>query len=105
MSQANVSGGWFGFGITEAGAMKGADIVYYQSSAPSVVTDAYSLDFITPTRDEIQDWTLLTASNDGGWLTVEVTRALDTQARLHNGKRPPFVYTQVENNTAVEAES
>jgi dopamine beta-monooxygenase len=76
-----VNGGWIGFGLTEAGGMKGADIVYYQSSAPSVVTDAYALDFVTPVRDDNQDWTLLTSSSDGGWLTVEVTRALDTQVR------------------------
>ena len=84
--------------------MKGADIVYYQSSVPSVVTDAYSLDFVTPTRDESQDWTLLTSSNDGGWLTIKVTRALDTQARLHKREGPPFVDSQAENYTAVEAE-
>ena len=75
-----MNGGWLGFGLTEAGAMKGADIVYYQSSTPSVLTDAYALDFVTPTRDDNQDWTLLTASNNGGWLTVEIARALDTQA-------------------------
>jgi hypothetical protein len=79
-SQANVNGGWIGFGLTEAGAMKGADIVYYQTSVPSVLTDAYALDFVTPSRDDNQDWTLLTASNNGGWLTVEIARALDTQA-------------------------
>jgi hypothetical protein len=79
-NQAKVGGGWLGFGLSEAGAMKGADIVYYQSSSPSVLTDAYALDFVTPTRDDNQDWTLLNASNNGGWLTVEITRALDTQA-------------------------
>jgi hypothetical protein len=83
--QAKVNAGWLGFGITEAGAMKGADIVYYQSSAPSVITDAYALDFVTPTKDDNQDWILLTASSDGGWLTVEATRDLDTQARGKNG--------------------
>lgn len=75
-----MGGGWLGFGLSEAGAMKGADIVYYQSSSPSVLTDAYALDFVTPTRDDNQDWTLLNASNNGGWLIVEITRALDTQA-------------------------
>ena len=67
--------------------MKGSDIVYYQSSAPSEITDAYALDFVTPTRDNNQDWTLLAASSDGGWLTVEVTRNLDTQARKCSGSR------------------
>ena len=59
--------------------MKGADILYYQSSAPTTVTDAYALDFVTPTPDISQDWTLLAASSDSGWLTVEASRALDTQ--------------------------
>jgi hypothetical protein len=59
--------------------MKGADIVYYQTSAPTTITDAYSLDFVKPTPDISQDWTLLATSSEGGWLTVEASRALDTQ--------------------------
>ncbi len=78
-----MNGGWLGFGIAEAGAMKGADIVYYQSSIPTGVTDAYALDFVAPTRDENQDWTLLSASSEAGWLTVEMTRALDTQVKIY----------------------
>jgi hypothetical protein len=79
-TQANVNGnGWVGFGIAEAGAMKGADIVYYESSSPMTITDAYSLDFVAPMPDISQDWTLLATSSEGGWLTVEASRALDTQ--------------------------
>ena len=76
-----MNGGWLGFGFAEAGAMKGADIVYYESSTPTVITDAYALDFVAPTRDENQDWTLLAVSSEAGWLTIEMTRALDTQAQ------------------------
>ena len=78
--QAKVNGnGWLGFGIAEGGAMQGADIVYYQSSAPTTVTDAYALEFAMPVSDISQDWTLLATSTDGGLLTVEVSRLIDTQ--------------------------
>ncbi len=74
--QANATG-WMGFGIAEAGGMKGADILYYESSK-NQITDAYALDLIQPVPDDQQDWTMISASNIGGQMTVEAVRNIDT---------------------------
>lgn len=76
MLQANATG-WVGFGIAEAGAMMGADILYYEASS-NQATDAFALDFVTPTPDYQQDWTLTSASNLNGRITIEAFRLLDT---------------------------
>jgi hypothetical protein len=70
--------GWVGFGIAETGGMKGADIVYYETST-NQLTDAYALEFAFPQRDEQQDWMLLSAEVKGGKLSFEAVRDLDTQ--------------------------
>ena len=70
--------GWIGFGIAEGGAMMGADIVYFESST-NKITDAYSLDFVKPVSDDQQDWTLISSSNAGGYITVEAARSIDTR--------------------------
>jgi hypothetical protein len=66
-----------GFGIAEAGGMKGADIVYFESST-NQLTDAYSLDLIQPVADDQQDWTMISAGIVGGQMTVEAVRNIDT---------------------------
>ena len=57
--------------------MKGADIVYFELSRNRLV-DAYSLDSAMPIKDQQQDWSLLSSSNIGGTITVEIQRALCT---------------------------
>ena len=71
--------GWLGFGITEVGGMKGADIIYFETANNGSLIDAYTLDYAKPIVDDHQDWTLKASSLSGGVLTIEATRALDTQ--------------------------
>jgi DOMON domain/Copper type II ascorbate-dependent monooxygenase, C-terminal domain len=70
--------GWIGFGIAEAGGMKGSDIVYYESSNPGQLTDAYANDKAMPIADDCQDWSFVDARQEGGFLIVEGVRRLDT---------------------------
>lgn len=72
-------GGWIGLGFSETGGMRGADIVYYETSTNSVV-DAHVLDdLVKPTRDSQQDWELINATaSEDGFLIVEVQRLLNT---------------------------
>jgi len=73
--------GWVGFGISEAGGMKGADMVVYET-ASNTVFDAHVLDdpAAGPVRDDCQNWRLTnsTVDADGGFIVFEVERALDT---------------------------
>lgn len=73
--------GWVGFGISEAGGMRGADMALYQSSKPAEIVDAYVIaDRSTPLVDDCQDWKLEGAPvNEGGWMIVEFSRLLDTK--------------------------
>jgi dopamine beta-monooxygenase len=71
--------GWVGFGITEVGGMRGADIMYFETANNGSLTDAYTLDYSKPIVDDHQDWTLKSSSLSGGVLTIEATRSLDTQ--------------------------
>jgi len=69
--------GWVGFGITEAGGMKGADIVYFEAGSGNLV-DAHALEYSMPLADVCQDWVLLSGSKEGGKIIVEATRPLRT---------------------------
>jgi hypothetical protein len=67
--------------------MKGADLVYYQTSTGELV-DAYVTDgYVRPTDDEKNDWTLdqVTETEDG-FLIVQASRALDTGDVFHDHK-------------------
>ena len=57
--------------------MKGADIVYFEYARNRLV-DAYSIDSAMPLRDNKQDWTLISSSNVGGIISIEIQRALNT---------------------------
>jgi Copper type II ascorbate-dependent monooxygenase, C-terminal domain/DOMON domain len=70
--------GWIGFGIAEAGGMRGSDIVYYESSNPGQLTDAYANDKAMPIADDCQDWSFVDIRQEGGFLIVEGMRRLDT---------------------------
>lgn len=70
--------GWIGFGLAEAGGMKGADMVVY-SAASNTLVDMYNLDDRTPQRDDCQDWALVDFTmTDDGFLIFQATRALVT---------------------------
>jgi hypothetical protein len=47
--------GWIGFGIAEAGGMKGSDIAYFESGS-GVLTDSWATGHAIPTPDFCQDW-------------------------------------------------
>jgi hypothetical protein len=79
LAVASRAQGWLGFGLAEAGGMKGADIVYYTASTNQLV-DAYVLDDYEygPQPDECQNWELLEAWSSGGFIIFEAVRDLDT---------------------------
>jgi Copper type II ascorbate-dependent monooxygenase, N-terminal domain/DOMON domain/Copper type II ascorbate-dependent monooxygenase, C-terminal domain len=87
-----IGSGWCGFGIAEAGGMKGSDMIIYEAEADELY-DAYVLDDISagPVRDECQNWKLLNSiassqvtqtksggTDDDGVMIFEATRLLDT---------------------------
>jgi dopamine beta-monooxygenase len=72
------STGWVGLGLADAGGMKGADMVYYQSSQPGILTDAYADREAQPLVDDCQDWVFVDSFHEGGFLIVEGMRKLDT---------------------------
>jgi DOMON domain/Copper type II ascorbate-dependent monooxygenase, N-terminal domain len=75
---ARAQDGWLALGIAEAGGMKGADIVLFESSKASTLTDMYVLDERLPLVDACQDWTLVRVQNESGFLIFEGKRLLDT---------------------------
>jgi len=71
--------GWVGLGFSEAGGMKGADIVYYEASSGELVDAHVGDGYFKPTRDVIQDWTLVSSQvTDDGFIIFEAERALFT---------------------------
>lgn len=70
--------GWVGFGIAEAGSMKGADIVMYVADSDKLI-DSYVLDdLVMPLVDDCQDWNLNFSEKKDGFIIFEATRLLDT---------------------------
>ena len=72
--------GWIGFGFSETGGMRGADIAYFTLDNQEIV-DAHVRDgYVRPSVDDKQDWTLLNYELlDDGHLLFEVKRKLDSQ--------------------------
>jgi hypothetical protein len=70
--------GWVGFGIADAGAMPGADMITFEA-ATQTLTDRYSLEFAKPIPDLCQDdWTLVGSDSDDNFISFRATRALVT---------------------------
>lgn len=77
------AGGWLGLGVSAAGGMLGSDLGLYETAKPDGVTDAYVVEERVPIVDDCQHWTLVgvhddSATGDGEWLIVEMSRPLDT---------------------------
>lgn len=70
--------GWVGFGLAEAGGMRGADLVIFESSNPGQVRDAHVLDDRVPINDTCQDWVFLDSRAADGFIIFEVYRKLQT---------------------------
>ena len=70
--------GWLGFGVAEAGGMKGSDLFYFETSVRDEVTDAHVLDVLYPVPDDCQDWELIDSRQDEGFLMVQTRRLLNT---------------------------
>lgn len=72
--------GWIGFGFSETGGMRGADIAYFIHENEEVV-DSYVRDgYVKPSVDNEQDWELLNHELlDDGHLLFEVERLLDSK--------------------------
>ena len=70
--------GWVGFGISEAGGMRGSDVILYSVESNELV-DSYILDELAiPYPDECQSWTLLNSITENGFILFEARRLLDT---------------------------
>ena len=67
--------GWIGFGISETGAMAGADIVW-GSAATNTLVDAFAIGRVAPIADLRQDWVLNAAEVNGGVSVLEIERAM-----------------------------
>jgi len=70
--------GWLGFGISEAGGMRGSDMVIWDSEDPTKVRDMYLIEGRTPLDDDCKHWELLEVTFSDGWIILEVARNLDT---------------------------
>lgn len=71
--------GWVAFGISEAGGMFGSDVVYFESSNPDKIVDSHIVESrAAPLVDECQNWGLISATNEEGWIILEAKRPLDT---------------------------
>jgi hypothetical protein len=71
--------GWVGFGISDAGAMPGADIVTFEAASTDTLIDSYSLAFEKPTPDDCEsDWMLDNSVTEDGFIAFEVRCLLDT---------------------------
>lgn len=77
-SSALEGSGWVGFGFSEAGGMRGADIVYYEADSNTIVDSYVGDGYLRPMRDQVsQDWSLVRGeiTNDG-FLLFEAERDL-----------------------------
>ena len=81
---ATMATGWAAFGIAEAGGMFGADVVSFTTANPTKLVDGYILDDRQVRIDESQDWTLINAVVQDGWIIVEAKRPIDTQDTQDN---------------------
>mmetsp|Transcript_17058 Transcript_17058/g.23969 ORF Transcript_17058/g.23969 Transcript_17058/m.23969 type:complete len:859 (-) Transcript_17058:296-2872(-) len=73
--------GWVGFGIGEqtTGSMPGADILVGKvENGKPTITDMHVLDYVKPSADNCQDYTLLAGEMLNGQTVIEVTRKIDT---------------------------
>lgn len=83
MAVAAGASGWVGLGISNGGAMPGADIVVFEKENLSL-TDYYATEFGRPTKDKCQDdWTAfdktVSPDDDGSsFLAFRATRVLET---------------------------
>lgn len=79
--------GWAAFGISETGGMRGADVMYYESSSDELFDAFVSDGYVKPSVDDSQDWSLQSViKTEDGFLIVEAIRALDTGDTLHDRK-------------------
>ncbi|XP_055346152.1 DBH-like monooxygenase protein 2 homolog [Paramacrobiotus metropolitanus] len=72
--------GWFGLGLSPSGSMRGADILvgWIDENGKGHIEDRYAPDFIEPTLDPQQDWTLEGSVRQDGNLIFRMSRKLNT---------------------------
>ncbi|XP_014663258.1 PREDICTED: LOW QUALITY PROTEIN: DBH-like monooxygenase protein 1 [Priapulus caudatus] len=71
--------GWVGFGISPTGGMKGSDIATgWVKNGNVYLQDRKARDYIQPSIDASQDWTLISGQEVNGVTMLKVRRALDT---------------------------
>eukprot|EP00546_Thalassionema_frauenfeldii_P011335 CAMPEP_0178917658 /NCGR_PEP_ID=MMETSP0786-20121207/13369_1 /TAXON_ID=186022 /ORGANISM="Thalassionema frauenfeldii, Strain CCMP 1798" /LENGTH=601 /DNA_ID=CAMNT_0020591233 /DNA_START=44 /DNA_END=1849 /DNA_ORIENTATION=+ len=71
--------GWVGFGISDTGAMKGADMVIFEA-ATKELNDYYSMDYVRPELDDCpSDWTMTRSVVTDSFIAFEASRLIDTK--------------------------
>jgi dopamine beta-monooxygenase len=71
--------GWMGFGLSENGGMRGADMMVFDAAHPDRLIDAHFMDDIfTPAIDTCHNWECLWSQTSDGFLIVEAQRLFDT---------------------------
>lgn len=71
--------GWVGFGLAEAGGMRGADMILFETEEGGRLVDSHVLSEPVPLEDDCQSWTLRRShQTDDGYLIFEAVRLLDT---------------------------
>lgn len=76
---ASACKGWVGFGISDAGGMKGADMVIFEASKKEL-NDYYSLDYIKPKLDDCpSDWSMSQNVVTESFIAFEASRPIDTK--------------------------
>jgi len=93
--------GWLGFGISELGSMKGADmaVIQFDPDGAAKITDHHSHDFVEPPLDKIMNWELLSFQQEMVSLcgqdipvsTAQIRRVLDTCDYDDEPLSPAFV--------------
>lgn len=72
--------GWLGFGISEAGGMRGTDMVLFSAARPNELVDAFTTDDLFPQTDDcVGDWVLVSSNVGDSFLMFETKRLLDTE--------------------------
>jgi hypothetical protein len=78
MAVAAAANGWVGFGVSDTGAMKGADIVVFEA-ATQKLNDYCSLNYEPPRLDDcLSNWSLRSNMVEGDFIAFEASHLVNT---------------------------
>jgi hypothetical protein len=78
LAVAAEASGWVGFGISDTGGMRGADIVVFEAQSREI-NDYFSMDYGRPQLDDCpSDWIMVSNIVQDSFIAFEAIRLLDT---------------------------